>query len=147
MIQYLYTGAYELSTPIPPSPNIGDKDARSPFEVHAKVYFIADDYDISKLRVAAAKHLEACFHADSDWNRQVFWGCLVYIHEDSYYNDDSRMLCSKALKLAVIYAKELVDLGDTDDSSESQVCQDLFKAYIKLKKPDVETITENAAGA
>jgi len=119
MIQFLYHRDYSLSTVDASEGNILG---------HAKVYVIADRYDIPDLKLAAMKKYQAV--EPIEWNSTSFSASIQLVYESTLEPDALRAVIAKA---AASHMKELVDRGEFVAlcQGNGEVAFDILKASLR----------------
>jgi len=121
MIQFFYHRDYSLSTvDISEGKILG----------HAKVYVIADRYNIPDLKLAAMKKYQAV--EPIEWNSTSFSASIQLVYESTLEPDALRAVIAKA---AASHMKELVNRGEFVAlcKRNGEVAFDILKASLAVK--------------
>jgi len=100
--------------------------------VNAKVYIIADKYDLQDLKALAKNKYEEV--VPENWNSTTFVASLKLLYEDILESD--RLLKYVAVETAGEHAKELVDRGEFVAlcSEHGELAFDVLKSSLKHPK-------------
>jgi hypothetical protein len=155
MITFLYSGNYTIPQP-KSEPNVDDNqnvsatseddsegeehpildqvsleggtDSSQELLIHAEVYLIAEEKDISALKqLAKNKYEEALPHG---WNSTQFCTSLRLIYDGTPEND--HLLWDVAIKFAGKHAKELMDRGEFVElwKEKGEIGVEVFRAFL-----------------
>jgi hypothetical protein len=118
-----------LSIPdLPIATSKGEADTSQELLIHAEVYLIAEEKDISALKqLAKNKYEEALPHG---WNSTQFCTSLRLIYDGTPENDN--LLWDVAIKFAGKHAKELMDRGEFVElwKEKGEIGVEVFRAFL-----------------
>jgi len=122
MVQFLYHRDYSLST--------ADTSEGS-LLANAKVYIIADRYDIPDLKLAAMKKYQAA--EPTEWNSTSFSASMQLVYDNTPETGTLRAVIANT---AASHIRELVDRGEfvTLCQGYGEVAFDIIKADLAVKR-------------